>query len=60
MNVVEQGAVDFAPKICGTFSRSWATRRIINASSEIAMPMDSNASVDGRAVTAKYVEPRIG
>ncbi len=47
MNVAEQGAVDFAPKISGTFSRSWETRRVMNASSEIAMPVDSTAECAG-------------
>ena len=60
MNVAEQGAVDFAPKIGGTFSCSWVSRRVMNASSEITIPADSNASVDGRAVTAECAEPRKG
>jgi len=35
-------------------------RRVMDASSEIAMPLNSNASVDGRAVTAECAEPRRG
>ncbi len=33
---------------------------IVIFSSEIAMPLDSNASVDGRAVTVECAEPRRG
>ena len=32
----------------------------MDASSDIAMPLDSNASVDGRAVTAEFAKPRRG
>jgi hypothetical protein len=34
--------------------------RGMNASSEIAMPLDSNTGVDGKAVTAECAEPRRG
>jgi|GEM_PF-2971822 len=33
----------FAAKIGGTFSHSWGTWRVMGASSEIAMPLDSTA-----------------
>ena len=32
----------------------------MDASSDIAMPLDSNASVDGRAVAAEFAKPRRG
>ncbi len=41
----------FAPKIGGTFSCSWVSRRVMDASSDIAMPLDS---------AAECAEPRRG
>jgi len=52
-----------APKIGGTFPYSWVTRRVMDASSEIAMPLDSTAECakprGGLKTVSKLCAPRV-